>query len=94
MELAVPITLPYQAIVSSQGQITIPARIRKALGLEAGAVISLVAKKLQDGAMAIVAYALPADPAEKYYALGRKAYQKWGGATKVLTQERTSWGTR
>jgi len=81
----------YQAIISPQGQITVPAEIRKLLGLKPGNQLSLVVKEVAKGIKSIVAYVVPDDPIEKYYGIGEDFYKKHGGAAKVIAEERKSW---
>lgn len=80
-----------QAILSPQGQITIPLEVRKALNLKPGAKLSVILRKMQDKVSAISIIPLSADSIDSSYGLGKNSYQKWGGAEKVLVEERRSW---
>lgn len=91
MNSSLTISQSYQATVSPQGQITLPIEVRKLLGLKAGSTLSIIVKTMKKNFNAIVAYAKPDDPIEKYAGIGEEFYKRLGGADKVIAEERKSW---
>ena len=91
---SLPLSTTYTAILSPQGQITIPAKIRELLSLKTGTTLSLLVKTVNDKASGIVALVTPKDPIDKYYGIGKDIYKQWGGAEKVVAEERMSWKNR
>lgn len=94
MENTLSISPSYQAVLSPQGQITVPVEIRRLMNLKPGASLSLMVKTVRKNLSAIIAYVKPNDPWEKYYGIGKEFYEKLGGSEKVIAEERRSWGNR
>ena len=91
MDTTLTISQAYSAILSPQGQITVPVEIRKLMNLKPGATLSLLVKTVRNNLSAIVAYTKPADSWDHYYGIGKDFYTKLGGSEKILAEERKTW---
>ena len=91
---SLPLSTTYTAVLSSQGQITIPAKIREILDMKTGTTLSLLIKTVNDKASGLIALVASKDPIDKYYGIGKGLYKQWGGAEKVVAEERASWSNR
>lgn len=91
MDTTLTISQAYDAVLSPQGQITVPVEIRKIMNLKPGATLSLLVKTVRKNLSAIVAYTKPTDSWDQYYGIGKDFYAKLGGANKILAEERKSW---
>jgi len=85
------ISISGTSVISPQGQVTLPAKIRKALDLKPGDVISWLAVKAKEGDSQLVALKQPKNWVEANYGIAKKHYAKYGGGDKYLEKERASW---
>jgi AbrB family looped-hinge helix DNA binding protein len=68
-------------------QITIPAKVRRKLGIEPGDIIEIEV----EGRMAVL-HAAKLSWTERSYGLGADMWRKAGGGAAVIERERKSWG--
>lgn len=77
--------------VSSQGQITLPVEVRKALRLKAGDVISWLVVRVKAGYSKAVAYKRDKNWIKASYGMARDFYASYGSGEEYLQKERKSW---
>lgn len=75
--------------LSKKYQITVPKEVRKKLNLKKGSKVSIKGKGPDKAVLE------PVDNlVERYKGLGKKVWEKLGGADNYLKQERDSWSRK
>lgn len=87
---AITIPIDRDSVLSSQGQITLPAKVRKLLNLKQGEQISWLVKKMKNGTAHLVGAKKGRWP-EDYYGIAKGHLDKYGGVDAYLKRERDSW---
>lgn len=77
--------------ISAQGQLTIPAAIRKHLGVTAGNIVVWNVDLDATGSPRVIVQAGTTQELKRLRGVGKKLYQSYGGGAVVLEQERSAW---
>lgn len=77
--------------ISPQGQVTVPASIRKALSLSPGDILAWLLQVKEAALPEIRVKPLPQSWASYTRGLGKKLFSKVGGGEKYLKKERVTW---
>jgi AbrB family looped-hinge helix DNA binding protein len=87
---AIAIPIDRDSTLSSQGQITLPVKVRKLLDLKPGEQLSWLVKKMKDGTASLIGIKKGRWP-EDYYGIAKNHYKRYGGVDAYLKRERDSW---
>jgi len=89
---AITIAIDRDSTLSSQGQVTLPAKARKLLDLKPGEQIGWLVKKMKDGTAHLIGIKTKkARWPEDYYGIAKNHYKIYGGVDNYLKRERASW---
>lgn len=81
----------YSSTISSQNQVTLPAKVRRQLGLNPGDTLIWQVNKDALGTPHVVARPGTVAALKSLRGVAKDLYRKHGGGKKVLDQERNSW---
>lgn len=81
----------YTSTVSSQNQVTIPAKVRKQLGLSSGQTLVWQLSTDSLGVPQVIAKPGTVQSLKQLRGVAKDLYKKYGGGKKALDQERNSW---
>jgi len=89
---AITIAIDRDSTLSSQGQVTLPAKARKLLDLKPGEQIGWLVKKMKDGTAHLIGIKTKkARWPEDYYGIAKGHLDRYGGVDAYLKRERDSW---
>jgi bifunctional DNA-binding transcriptional regulator/antitoxin component of YhaV-PrlF toxin-antitoxin module len=79
------------SVISSQGQLTVPARVRRHLGVTTGSTLVWEIKEDSLGLPQVVLHAGTVSALKKMRGVSKQLYQSAGGGASILNEERDAW---
>ncbi len=79
------------SVISPQGQLTLPAKIREATDLKPGDVISWLVIKAKEGYKQLIVLKQPKDWIEETCGIAKDLYGRVGGGENYLKEEKKDW---